>query len=77
MKGERKRFSTVDAALLEAITEKSIGFDIDNKKTIACVVQKGRRERSATLPSKVEAMPEFLQQEKGKDRQVHLTFDTG
>jgi transposase len=55
--------------------DKFIGFDIDNKKTIACVVHKGGKDRFATLPSKVEAMRGFLQQEKGKDHQVHLTFE--
>ena len=35
--------------------DKFIGFDIDNKKTIACVVQKGGKDRFATLPSEVEA----------------------
>ena len=45
--------------------DKFIGFDIDNKKTLACVVQKGRKERLASLPSKVEALRAFRQQEKG------------
>jgi len=55
--------------------DKFVGFDIDNNKTVACVVQKGRKERFATLPSKVEAMREFLQREKQQDDTVHLTFE--
>ncbi|UCG58810.1 MAG: hypothetical protein JSU70_04710 [Phycisphaerales bacterium] len=31
----------------EASTEEFIGFDIDSKKTIVCVVQKGQKERFA------------------------------
>jgi len=60
---------------MEALMEKFIGFDIDSKKTIACVVQKGRKDRFATLPSKVEAMRKFLQQEKKEGQRVHLTFE--
>jgi transposase len=55
--------------------DKFVGFDIDNHKTIACVVQKGQKERFATLSSKVEAMREFLQREKEQDDAVHLTFE--
>jgi hypothetical protein len=29
--------------------DKYIGFDIDNKKTVACVVQKGERDRYTTF----------------------------
>jgi transposase len=55
--------------------EKFIGFDIDNKKTVACVVQKGQKDRFATLPSQVQALRQFLQHEKEKGHQVHLTFE--
>jgi hypothetical protein len=60
---------------MEALMEKFVGFDIDSHKTIACVVQKGRKDRLATFPSKVEAMRKFLQQEKKEDQRVHLTFE--
>jgi len=55
--------------------DKFIGFDIDNKKTVACVVQKGQKDRFATLPSTVQAMRKFLQHEKEEGHPVHLTFE--
>jgi hypothetical protein len=36
--------------------DKYIGFDIDSKKTVACVVQKGERDRLRTLPENLAAM---------------------
>jgi len=29
--------------------DKYIGFDVDSKKTVACVIQKGERDRSRCL----------------------------
>ncbi len=29
--------------------DKYIGFDVDSKKTVACVVQKGKKDRFTTL----------------------------
>lgn len=55
--------------------DKFIGFDIDNKKTVACVVQEGQKDRFATLPSTVQAMRKFLQQEKEERHPVHLTLE--
>jgi hypothetical protein len=31
--------------LLETIMDKYIGFDVDSKKTVACVVQKGEKDK--------------------------------
>ncbi len=39
---------------------KSIGFDIDDKKAVACVVQKGPDDRFAGLPSRELATHGFL-----------------
>ena len=36
--------------------DKFIGFDIDSNKTVACVVQKGPKDRFATLLSTVQAI---------------------
>jgi transposase len=55
--------------------DKFIGFDIDNQKAVACVVQEGHKERFATLPSNVEALRKFLPQEKQDNHTVHLTFE--
>jgi len=53
---------STDAESSEALMEKCVGFDIDNHKTIACVVQKEPKEQADTFPSKVEALRRFLLQ---------------
>lgn len=54
--------------------DKYIGFDIDCKKTAACIVQNGKKEVHQTLASDIDSMRKFLkeQQHTGK---VHLTFE--
>jgi len=37
-------------------TNKYIGFGIDSKKTITCVVQKGQKEKFTTLKTNIEHM---------------------
>jgi len=55
--------------------DKYIGFDIDSKKTVACVVEKDHKDTYATLPTDVQAMKNYLiEQGRGGD-QVHLTFE--
>ena len=55
--------------------DKYIGFDVDSKKTVACVVQAGKRDVYQTLPTDVEAMRRWLvEQRKGKAK-LHLTFE--
>lgn len=56
--------------------DKYIGFDIDCKKTVVCVVQKNESERYATIGPDIESMNKFLLSQKvnfiGK---VHLVFE--
>ncbi len=40
--------------------DKYIGFDIDSKKTVACVVQKGERDRYCLRPKAV-SLTTFIQ----------------
>ncbi|GAI13282.1 unnamed protein product, partial [marine sediment metagenome] len=40
--------------------DKYIGFDIDSKKTIACVVQKGKKDEYATISADIESMRKYL-----------------
>jgi len=54
---------------------KYIGFDIDSKKTVACVVEKGKKERFATIRTDIPAMRRYLQQQKCGGYQLHLTFE--
>ena len=55
--------------------DKYIGFDVDDKKTMACMVQSGCPDRYATLPTEVEAMRQWLGQQWGPGDRLHLTFE--
>lgn len=55
--------------------DKYIGFDIDGKKTVACVVQKGQKDAFATLKTDVDKMKEFLQRQRNSGEKLHLTFE--
>lgn len=55
--------------------DKYIGFDIDDKKTVACIIQKGQKDRYKTIQTDIESMREFLQQQKTPGSRVHLTFE--
>ncbi len=52
-----------------------IGFDIDSKKTVACVVQQGQRDRYTTLKTDLIEMQRYLQEQRQNGAQVHLTFE--
>jgi transposase len=54
---------------------KYIGFDIDCKKTVACVVQQGQKDRYTTLKTDLREMQEYLQQQRQDGSAVHLTFE--
>jgi hypothetical protein len=56
------------------IMDKHIGFDIDSNKTIACVVQNGRKDRFTTLRTDIGQMKTFLQKERKNGERLHLTF---
>jgi transposase len=54
---------------------KYIGFDIDSKKTVACVVQRDRKDRYTTMKTDLVEMQQFLQRERRDAEEVHLTFE--
>jgi transposase len=54
---------------------KYIGFDIDSKKTVACVVQQGQRDRYSTLVTDLQHMQQYLQQQRQDAGELHLTFE--
>jgi len=54
---------------------KYIGFDIDSKKTVACVVQQGHKDQYATVATDLTAMQQYLQQQRQDGSRVHLTFE--
>jgi len=57
--------------------DKYIGFDIDSKKTVACVVQKGKRDKCTRLGTDIEQMQKSLQRQRRPGGNLHLTFEIG
>jgi transposase len=57
--------------------DKYIGFDIDCKKTVACVVQGGKKDIYATIGPDIGSMKNFLARQKQDHSKVHLTFEIG
>ncbi len=55
--------------------DKYIGFDMDCKKTVACVVQSGKKDLYATIGPDIEYMKKFLVQQKQDIGKVHLVFE--
>jgi len=55
--------------------DKYIGFDIDCNKTVACVVQNGKKDFYATIGSDIEFMRKFLAQQKHDSGKIHLVFE--
>ena len=54
---------------------KYIGFDIDCKKTVACVVENGKKDNYQTLGPDIASMKKFLLQQKRCNSKVHLAFE--
>ena len=55
--------------------DKCIGFDIDSNKTVACVVEKGKKERYATMRTAIPAMKQYLRRQRCGGCKLHLTFE--
>jgi len=55
--------------------DKYIGFDVDSKKTVACVIQKGERDRYTTFRTDMGQMKSFLQQQRQPGDKLNLTFE--
>ena len=55
--------------------DKYIGFDIDDKKTVACVVQEGKKDVYETVPTDVELMRAWLRKQRRAKDKLHLTFE--
>lgn len=54
---------------------KYIGFDMDCKKTVACVVQNGKRDIYQTLGPDVVSLRRFLKGQKKSGDRVELAFE--
>jgi len=57
------------------LLDKYIGFDVDDKNTMACVLQDGCPDRYATLPTEVEAIRQRVDQQNGSGDRLDLTFE--
>ena len=55
--------------------DKYIGFDMADKKTVACVLTQNRKELYASLPTEVTAFRAWLAQQKKGGHRLHLTFE--
>jgi len=55
--------------------DKYIGFDIDDKKTVACMVQTGKKDQYQTFPTEPAAMRAYLAQQRNSRCKLHLTFE--
>jgi len=54
---------------------KYIGFDIDSKNTVACVVQQGRKDVFQCFPTDTRRMQKYLRQLGRDGSPLHLTFE--
>ena len=57
--------------------DKYIGLDINDNKTVACVVQKGKKDMYATFKTDILQMKNFLQTQRSNGEDLHLTFEIG
>lgn len=48
---------------------------MDSKKTVACVVQNGKKDTYAAIGPDIGSMKRFLQQQRQDHSKVHLTFE--
>lgn len=55
--------------------EQYIGWDIDDKKTVACVMQKGKKDKFDTMRTDVAVMKRWLQKQRKPRTKLHLTFE--
>lgn len=55
--------------------DKYIGFDIDSKKTVVCVVQKDKKDIYDTIPMDIEMMKLWLKNQRKPSDKLHLTFE--
>ena len=54
---------------------KYIGFDIDSKKIVACVVENGKKDIYQTLRSDIESKRMFFEKQKSSGQKVELTYE--
>ena len=55
--------------------DKYIGFDVDSKKTVACMIADGKKEVYQTLDTDPAVMGRWLRRQRGGQDKLHLTFE--
>jgi len=55
--------------------DKYIGFDIDSKKTVGCIIEAGKKDRYVTIGSDIKSMSRLLKAEKQNGQRVELVFE--
>ena len=55
--------------------DKYIGFDVTYKQTVACVVQKGKPDNYSTLPTDVNLMRLWLDEQRNSSARLYLNFE--
>jgi transposase len=55
--------------------DKYIGFDIDDKKTVACMIQNGQKDVYQTIPTQISDLQAWLRQQRKGTEKLHLTFE--
>jgi transposase len=55
--------------------DKYIGFDIDDKKTVACIVQNGKKDIYETIKTDPAVMKKWLAIQRKDKEKLHLTFE--
>jgi transposase len=55
--------------------DKYIGFDIDDKKTVACIVQKNQKDIYDTIKTDPAIMKQWLKKQRKGKQKLHLTFE--
>ena len=55
--------------------DKYIGFDLADKKTVACMVQNGQKDIFQSLPTDPAVMRDWLSRQRKSGDRLHLTFE--
>ena len=52
-----------------------IGFDVDDKKTISCIITADRKEVYDTIPTTMESLQQWLKKQRQAGDRLFLTFE--
>ena len=55
--------------------DKYIGFDVDDKKTVICMVSRGKKDIYDTIPTEIGCLQHWLRRQRKDGDKIHLTFE--